>query len=299
MNHGAGPTHSLDALRAPADGGRAEIRPLETTADYAACVALQELIWGKGFNERVPGEILRLSQRVGGIASGAFAADGALLGFVFGMTGLIDDRVTHWSDMLAVHPAARDRGIGEALKRHQRELLLSRGITLVQWTFDPLEARNAWLNFARLGAIARAYVRDFYSESDSPLHAGMPTDRLIVEWWLDDRRVIERLEHRSHPPSYDSLAGAQFINSPRPGGDALAATPADLDFEHALPDPDADRLVLAVPPRIQELKAADPALAMRWRMITRAVLEMYLPRGYSVTDAVRGDGWTGLLLDRV
>ncbi|MGH7445205.1 MAG: GNAT family N-acetyltransferase, partial [Longimicrobiales bacterium] len=145
------------------------IRPLVTAADLRACVALQEATWGQGFAERVPYAVLWFSRRIGGVLLGAFDGD-TLLGFVFGMTGWRESRPLHWSDMLAVRADARDRGIGMQLKRAQRALLIERGVQEANWTFDPLESRNAHLNFARLGVIAREYIRDVYGDSDSPLH---------------------------------------------------------------------------------------------------------------------------------
>src|ERR1700689_114357 len=95
--------------------------------------------------------------------------------------------------MTAVLQNYRDRGIGRRLKLFQREDALQRGIHLVEWTFDPLEVKNAYLNFMRLGAIARRYLPNCYGVTTSPLHGGMPTDRLIAEWWLDSPRVTNLL----------------------------------------------------------------------------------------------------------
>ena len=159
------------------------LRHLHTDADYAACVHLQKQTWGTDFTEAVPATMLRISQKLGGIAAGAFEGD-LLIGFVFGLTGPHKGEIVHWSDMLAVHPDYRNRGVGEALKRFQRADLLSRGITRMLWTFDPLDSKNAHLNFNRLGVYAREYVIDMYGETASPLHA-TGTDRLIVTWELE------------------------------------------------------------------------------------------------------------------
>ena len=135
------------------------IRPLQSQADYAACVALQHETWGPGFGEAVPPAILNVAQRVGGVAAGAFDDAGALLGFVFGLTGVERGRVVHWSDMLAVRAGLRDAGIGRALKAWQREAARAAGASVMYWTYDPLVARNAYLNFMRLGVRAHEYVR--------------------------------------------------------------------------------------------------------------------------------------------
>ena len=159
------------------------IRDLATAQEYAACVQLQRETWGAHFTEAVPATILRIAQKLGGIAAGAFE-DNQLVGFVFGITGLYDGRIAHWSDMLAVRASHRNRGIGEQLKRYQREAMLARGIDRIYWTFDPLDAKNAHINFNRLGIYAREYVVDMYGETASPLHQGIGTDRLIAIWDL-------------------------------------------------------------------------------------------------------------------
>jgi predicted GNAT superfamily acetyltransferase len=160
------------------------IRDLESDADYAACVAMQKETWGQTFTESVPATMLRISQKLGGVAAGAFE-DGELVGFVFGLTGLKDGAVVHWSDMLAVRGSHRNHGIGEQLKRYQRTKLLAGGVNRMFWTFDPLDAKNAHINFNRLGVYAREYVLDMYGQTASPLHA-FGTDRLIVTWDLAD-----------------------------------------------------------------------------------------------------------------
>ena len=171
-----------------------ELRPLTSAADYAACVELQRATWGQGFAEAVPGSILKICQKVGGVAAGAFDPEGRLLGFVFGLTGVRGGRLAHWSHMLAVAPAARDLGIGARLKRFQRDLLLPLGIESVLWTYDPLEARNAHLNLNRLGAEVAEYVEDMYAgEMGSELAEGIGTDRFIVDWRIDGERVRRAL----------------------------------------------------------------------------------------------------------
>lgn len=268
-----------------------EIRPLERPAEFEAAVALQEEVWGDGFSERVPVAILRTAQRLGGVVSGAFDPTGRLIGFVFGVTGWRDGSPVHWSDMLAVRREARNRGIGEALKRHQREVLLTRGVKLVEWTFDPLESRNAWLNFRRLGALSRQYVRDYYGASDSPLHRGLGTDRLVVTWHLDAERVARRTAGVDPAVTPETLSALPVVNQPRPEAGGLSCDDARLDL-------DASTVLVAIPSDIQRLKDAAPALAARWRAVTRAAFEAYLP-GRAVMDVVRAGGWSLLVLSMI
>ncbi len=258
-----------------------EIRPLVTLEEFKACVALQEATWGEGFSERVPSAILQVSQRLGGVASGAFDETGELVGFVFGMTGLDEDGPLHWSDMLAVRERARDAGLGRRLKAHQRQVLLERGVTRMMWTFDPLQSRNAYLNLMKLGAVAREYVRDMYGQTDSPLHRGIGTDRLVALWLMDTERVERRLAGGRRTP------GASLSQAiPALGAAAGSAGP------HAHPGPEepeveSGTVSVAIPADLDALKRLDPGLAAAWRQATRRVIEAYLCRGYEVRELVR------------
>jgi chorismate synthase len=246
------------------------VRELVGPDELRRCVALQKRIWGEQFAELVPAAILWVAQRTGGIAAGAFDGSGRMLGFVFGMSGFVDGRPIHWSDMLAVQPDARGRGTGTRLKRYQRDTLLRRGIEHVAWTFDPLESRNAWINFAHLGVTAREYVRDCYGHSDSPLHAGLGTDRLIASWALASERVRDRMEQAVSPPAAAVWAEAPVVN-----GDALR-----LEL-------DAPAVRVRIPADVQQLKREQPDEGRVWRECTRAAFEAYFARGYEAVELVR------------
>ena len=273
------------------DGGDGlTIRPLGTLDEFKACVALQELVWGEGFAERVPPAILQVSQRLGGVVSGAWDEDGELAGFVFGMTGWEAGRPIHWSDMLAVRPGIRGSGLGIRLKVHQRELLLERGITRVYWTFDPLESRNAWVNLGRLGAVGREYVEDMYGQSDSPLHQGIGTDRLVVRWDLDAARVVERLDRGQPPPGTEILDGVARALEVQEEGELLWP-------EEAPPAPEGSRAVrVPIPADIQTLKSRDRSLARRWRMAVRREMAPRMAEGWEVRDLVRRGNLSEYLL---
>jgi chorismate synthase len=167
-----------------------EIRPLATHDEYAACVALQREIWGREFTDTVSPSVLQIAQRIGGVSSGAFEG-GRLMGFVFGLTGVRRGAIVHWSDMLAVREEARNTGIATRLKAHQRERVLAVGGTTIYWTFDPLVARNAHINFNKLGVAVDEYVPNMYGVTDSTLHGGIETDRLVVAWGLMDGARVE------------------------------------------------------------------------------------------------------------
>jgi chorismate synthase len=259
-----------------------EIRPLRGMDELRACVAVQEETWGIGFSERVPPAILKVAQILGGMAAGAFASDGTLVGFVFGMTGPKDGELVHWSDLLAVRRKIRDAGLGTRLKAYQRDVMLERGIEKVHWTFDPLQARNAFLNFSKLGALVREYVPDMYGETGSPLHRGVGTDRLVALWLLSSERVERRLANEERGPGPEELSGAPA---------ALAETsPA-----HRLPSPavpvldlDAERVRVAIPADISAMMSTSMETAVAWRHATRAAFTHYLDRGYEVRELMRG-----------
>jgi predicted GNAT superfamily acetyltransferase len=157
-----------------------EVRPLRSMQDFDACVELQRDVWGFGQGEVVPSNLLHVVEYVGGIAAGAFDAAGSLLGFVFGVSGVRDGEIVHWSHMLAVRETDRNSGLGRTLKEYQRAALASAGVRRIFWSFDPLMAKNAHFNINRLGARVVEYVPDMYGVTTSPLHLGLPTDRLIV-----------------------------------------------------------------------------------------------------------------------
>lgn len=168
----------------------AEIRVAGLTelAQFERCVDLQLAVWGYSEGDLIPKRMFIVASRIGGQVIGAFDRE-AIIGFAMALPGYRAGRPYLHSHMLAVLPEYRNAGLGRRLKLAQREDALARGFDLMEWTFDPLEIKNAHLNIARLGAIARRYQPDFYGPSSSPLQGGLPTDRLYAEWWLRSSRV--------------------------------------------------------------------------------------------------------------
>ncbi|GGG80068.1 GNAT family N-acetyltransferase [Edaphobacter dinghuensis] len=164
------------------------VAPLTTLEEFERCVVLQLETWGYSDGDVVPRRIFMVAQHIGGQVIGAFDGD-TIVGFAMSLPGFRDDHPYLHSHMLAVLPAYRNAGLGRRLKLAQRDDALVRGFDLMEWTFDPLEIKNAYLNIARLGAIVRRYQPDFYGPSSSPLQGGLPTDRLYAEWWLRSPRV--------------------------------------------------------------------------------------------------------------
>jgi predicted GNAT superfamily acetyltransferase len=163
-----------------------EIRLCDTFPEYEECERLQAVIWGKDLV--ISASIFVVAHHTGGQVIGAF--DGTdMVGFTMALAGVRNREPFLHSHMTAVLAEYRDRGVGRRLKLFQRQDALKRGIRLVEWTFDPLELKNAYFNLVRLGAVARRFIPNCYGITESPLHAGLPTDRLVAEWWLDSDRV--------------------------------------------------------------------------------------------------------------
>jgi predicted GNAT superfamily acetyltransferase len=163
------------------------LRPITALDDLARCVDLQRDAWGLADLEVIPLRMLITQIRVGGLVLGAFD-NGRLIGFLNAMPGIRDGSPYWYSHMLAVDKEYRDRGIGADLKLAQRQHARDRGIHLIEWTFDPLESKNAYLNIAKLGIIVRRYYVNLYGATASRLQQGLESDRLIAEWWIDKPR---------------------------------------------------------------------------------------------------------------
>ncbi len=174
------------------------IRRCHDRAELEACVRLQKEVWNFTDAELVPLPLFVVAQRIGGQVLGAFDGDD-LIGFALAIPGARAGHPFLHSHMLAVRVGYRNTGIGRRIKLFQREDALTRGFELIEWTFDPLEIKNAYLNLERLGAITRRYNINQYGTMSSPLHGGLPTDRLVAEWWLRSRRVTTLMESGARP----------------------------------------------------------------------------------------------------
>ncbi len=263
-----------EAIDRRSDG--VSIRDCATLEEYLECVAIQEETWGRAFSERVPAAILRVTQRVGGITAGAFDASGQMLGFVFGITGVDNGDLVHWSDMLAVRPEARGRHLGERLKQYQRRKVCALGVRRIMWTFDPLVSRNAHFNINRLGAMPVEYAENLYGTTRSALHGALPTDRFIVAWDCTSAAP-------NHSADGVAASDVPLLNPVSNGTPTLASVG------------DADRVRVQIPIDVQPIIQQQPVLAARWRDITRRTIGARLAAGYRVSAFVRADEAGGSL----
>jgi chorismate synthase len=272
----------------------AEIRNVGTMDELRACEELQLQAWHMpGDREVVPLHLLVAAQKSGGLLLAAF--DGArAVGFVFGFAGLSrKGRPYHYSHLLAVAPEVQGQGVGWQLKCAQREAVLAQGLDRICWTYDPLLARNAHLNIAKLGAVCRTYLRDLYGPLTDGLNADLPSDRLQVDWWLASDRVRERLagRKRAHLPE----PGAWVLRSEETAGGLRAPGHVNLEAGEKW-------LAVEIPDDYQAVKAADAELALAWRLATREALEACFAAGYLVVELARtrsvGGGQAYYILER-
>ncbi len=261
------------ALRDATAGANIRIRPVTSLDDCHACVELQREVWGFDEQDVVPASLLHIVDYVGGIAAGAFDADGTLLGFVFGISGIHEGELAHWSHMLGVRETARNLGVGRRLKEHQRSELARLKVARIFWTFDPLMAKNAYFNLNRLGAKVVEYVPDMYGVTNSPMHFGLPTDRLVV--------CVTTAESPAPNVGLPLDHGLPVMTAfPQPGDHVLAA------------DGERPPVALLEMPPDMDSKSGATAVASQWRLSLRENFQWALANGYSA-HAVHRAATTG------
>jgi predicted GNAT superfamily acetyltransferase len=259
-----------------------EIRLVDTPEEMARVEVLQRAVWPGSDIEIVPAHLLLTVAHNGGMVAAAFDG-GACVGVVWGFLGqdARTGQIKHCSHQLGVHPDYRNTGLGFALKRFQWRWVREHGVGLITWTYDPLLARNAQLNIGRLGAVCNTYRRDEYGPLRDALNAGLPTDRFQVDWWLSSERVMARMEDAPRPD--ETLAAHLAQGARRSSGDRV------IDPLRDETHPDAAAVLVAIPADFLALKAADPGLALAWRLGVRRAFEALFAQGYTVTGFIRED----------
>jgi predicted GNAT superfamily acetyltransferase len=241
-----------------------EVRHCATLAEYEECVRIEHITWGEEI--AVPSAIFVVAHHTGGQVLGAFdavsggASSTQMVGFTLALAGVHAGAPFLHSHMTAVLTEFRDRGVGRRLKLFQRQDALKRGIDFIEWTFDPLEFRNAHFNFVRLGAVARRFLPDCYGVTASPLHAGLPTDRLVAEWRLDSQRVKSILADDPMP-----LKGAAVR--------------------------------IGLPANLSEIRARDRAAAAQVQAEARQQFQKWFAKGYVATGIETRGGTTEYILE--
>ena len=247
---------------------RFTIRHLSSYDEYRLVGGIQKETWGEDPVEYLSPALLAVTSKIGGIIAAAFSEEGEAIGFVYGLPGKRQGFDIHWSHMLAVIPSWRGNGVGRELKNFQKEFVRNQGIRRINWTYDPLEAVNANLNIARLGAIPVEYVCDLYGDGTfSKLSRLIGTDRLIVTWFLHDQDKQAFLSRYHQPPPAKNIE--QVISK-------------DLSFRKE--GTDAPAIRIRVPANIQQMKAQDPDAAVAWRSVTRLAFQHYFELDYTVYD---------------
>jgi predicted GNAT superfamily acetyltransferase len=253
-----------------------EVRPVREIGEYRACEALQRQAWLMDDDlEVVPLHLLVGVHKGGGLLLGAFDGD-EVVGFVFGFPGLTPEgKLKHCSHMMGVLPERQSQGIGWQLKLAQREAVQAQGLDLITWTYDPLESRNAYLNISKLGAVCGTYVRDLYGPLADGLNAGLPTDRLQVDWWVRTDWVAQHVGGEA-VEERPCQVGEANVTGRTPQG---LRTPGSLHIDLDLPT-----IQVEVPGDYRTLKSADSDLARDWRAATRTLFEAYFSAGYVACD---------------
>lgn len=261
------------------------IRDLKTYEEFLQVHGVQQKVWGFG----EPGiglypPFLLTASKNGGVVLGAFDRENQMIGYVFGFLGREPGGpLKLCSQTMGVLAEWRNQGVATALKWAQREQTLAAGLSLVTWTFDPLESANARLNMHKLGAVSRGYWRNIYGEHFGALNDGLPTDRLLVDWWVGGRRVVGKVEDKAKAEVEGEVGERVPVFEAEGQGVSRRLT-----TYHA--NRDAACLSLEVPADIQLLKRVDISLALDWRMRVREAFETYFDRGYVVTDFLT-EGW--------
>jgi predicted GNAT superfamily acetyltransferase len=257
------------------------IRDISSIDEMGAVEELQREVWACGDIDVVPRMMLHPAREVGGVLVGAF--DGALLaGFAFGFVGLERGRLVLHSHMLAVKPEYRGRSLGYLLKLAQRERALAQGIAVMTWTFDPLQSRNAHLNFARLGVVSDDYRVNYYGDvSTSPLHRATGTDRLWVTWHLDSPRVSRKIAASRGEDETARDALERCTPLIRLGADGA---PEACGFAK---DARGDLVSIEIPDDINALNDQNPNRALAWRVATRIAFLGAFSEGYIVEEFFR------------
>ncbi len=255
------------------------IGPFRNPSDYNNCVEIQREVWRFEDIDIVPVATLMVIGEYGGILLGAYSSIGEMIGFACSLLGSIDGELIQHSHMLGVRTAYRNFNVGYKLKLAQRKEALKHKIRTITWTFDPMQPLNAYFNLGKLGAWADSYKENFYGETTSVLHRGLPTDRLLVRWDLNAREVDRRLE--DGPPRRDlrkELRKVRCINSLH---ELVPGVPACSGLKLNCTEPE---FLFEIPYNLPDVKIRNLGVALEWQGKMRQVFRAYFKKGCVATD---------------
>jgi predicted GNAT superfamily acetyltransferase len=250
---------------------RIVVRPLRTITEFQQCERIQETVWGRA---GVSGELMLVTAKNGGLVIGAFCG-AHLAGFIYAFLARRHGQLIHWSHLMAVEPAFRDRRLGFRMKLEHRRRALAQGIRCVAWTYDPLQSRNASLNIHRLGAEVREYLPDCYGSFQSKIECGLPSDRFVAEWRIASAHVQHRLEAGRPATLRVNLPQVNSVHSDERG------FVTNRRLRLSLSEP---RLLVEIPRDPDGMRTLDLDLARRWRLDMRRVFQHYFGKDYRVSD---------------
>ncbi len=255
------------------------IGPFRNLSDYDGCADIQREVWRCADIDIVPPSLMISADRQGGISVGAYNNLGEMIGFCWSILGSDKGEFLQHSHMLGVRSAYRNFGVGFRLKYAQRKETLRRKLKAITWTFDPMLPLNAYFNLGKLGTWSAGYMENFFGETTSSLHRGLPTDRLLVCWDLKSPHVQERLE--SGPPRHDlrkELKKYPVVNRLEDLAPSLTAcSPIKMNLT-------APQILFEVPYNLPDIKARNLGVALEWQGKIRQVFRNYFRKGYAVTD---------------
>ena len=249
------------------------LRRLETNADMRMIQILEREVWDM---DPIPTHQTFTASKNGGILVGAFN-EGKLIGYCYGFAGFKKGKAYLCSHMMGIHPAFQSIGIGRMLKEEQRKIAQEIGYDLIQWTFDPLESRNAYLNTSKLNGICSTYLENCYGEMDDGLNRGLPTDRLQIEWWISSNHVENRWKPDQLHFTVPFETGKTDLGHP-----VLEVLEDEWDVQ-------LEAFEIPVPQHFQTIKKEDPELALDWRMKIRRIFQQLFANGYALVGVRKTD----------
>lgn len=251
-----------------------EIRQITSAQEYRDCEDTMKKIWEFTDRDIIPSHVMKPIQDQGGLVLGAFN-NTEIVGVLVGFLGYYKGILHHHSHITGV--LNQYKGIGYQLKQKQREFVLSQGLDLVTWTFDPLQSSNAYFNFAKLGVISTVYHREYYGKMRDGLNKGLSSDRLLVEWWITSKNVLQRVNNTFNQLTLHEI-DAEIVNKTKKDPMRI---PGDITLELT-----HDVLLVEIPSDINAIKTKNIACAQNWRKAIRNIFETYFNKGYTACNVI-------------